>query len=224
MIEFFLGPFLVWFPASFFVLIFFVALYLYVAKNSRIKNILPRNITYAKLAMVLIVFRVCFAAFKTWAQYYVWSHDAIGKFFLGASLNPLLQEVTFAKYIPGLFANPFGYFLFYSVGRFWLNIFLVLGGAFLFYFLLRLFKRHNERFFEAGETELGLLMALVVGWPHLILFIFLSFIFVVFVALFRMALGRHYTTLGIPFLLATVTVLCVGTFLLRITGFDVLTV
>jgi hypothetical protein len=64
-------------------------------------------------------------------------------------------------------------------------------------------QRHRERYFEAGEVELGALMVLVVGWPGFLVFIPVVFLAVVLISIIRGILWKEaYTTLGLPFFIA----------------------
>ena len=160
-----------------------------------------RQPSYKSLIVVLVGFRIFYAAFLTVIQYYAWSKGTLTKFLL----------------------NSPRYFLFYAFGRFWLNALIAIAAAFAFYLFLKFLKKYRERFFEESETELGFLAALLVGWPNFVIFVALVFVSVVLLAVFRrLALRKMYTTLGWPFLLAALLTLIWGSWLIQILHLGVL--
>lgn len=93
-----------------------------------------------------------------------------------------------------------------------LNAVISVGVALLFFVVLRALHRHNDRYFNSGEIELGCLLALVVGWPGFIVFVIVSFLSVVMISLLRgIVFKQPYTTLGLPFFIGTVVSLCFAT-------------
>lgn len=160
-----------------------------------------RVISYKLLVISSVAFHLFYAAFLTLGQYYVWSQSEFTKLLLDSP----------------------GYFFFYSWGRFWINALLAIVLPFIFYLFLRLLKKYQERFFEQGETELGLLSALIVGWPNFVIFVPLVFVLVIIVSIFRrLFLKEFYTTLGIPFLIAALVLLLLGDVLITLFHLGVL--
>lgn len=160
-----------------------------------------RLISYKSLVISSLAFHIFYAALLTAGQYYVWSQSEFTKLLLDSP----------------------GYFLFYSWGRFWINVLLTISAAFVFYLVLRLLKKYQERFFDEGETELGLLMALLVGWPNFAVFVPLVFVFVIPVSIFRrLFLKESYTNLAVPFFIAALVLLLWGDLLIKILNLDVL--
>lgn len=160
-----------------------------------------RQPNYKLLVIILAAARILYAAFLTAAQYYAWLHGALTKLLLDSPR----------------------YFWFYAYGRFWLNAFIAIGVAFAFYLFLKFLKKYQERFFEEGETELGFLAALIVGWPNFVILVPLVFVSVVLISIFRgIFLKEAYTTLGWPFLLATLLTLIWGSWLIPIFRLGVL--
>lgn len=191
--SFFLGPFLEYLPEVFFWLIFVFALF-YFWK--------ARFLSYRFLVKAVIFFHIIYALILSAGQYWLWASDGFSKLF---------------------FEEGLGYFLFYSWSRFWFRAFLAIGFGILFWLFLKFLEKRNERFFHKGETELGFLCALMVGWPEAIIFLALTFVFVVLVSCFRIIfLGEAYTTLGVPFLLSTLTILATGNWLIILLGLEVL--
>lgn len=141
---------------------------------------------FMMLAGVVVALRFLFAGIKTVLQYVAWTRSDFTKLFL-----PPHQRIVF--------------FLHYSWTHFWLNAFISVGVALLFFGILRVLQSYNHRYFESGETELGFVMALVVGWPQFIVFAPVVFLSVVAIGVIRgIFLRDPYTTLGLPFFIAAV--------------------
>jgi hypothetical protein len=160
-----------------------------------------RHVSYfSRLIWTMAFLRVLYAALATFGQYKIWA-------------DPVFKGVFFEN----------NYFAKYSLSRFWLNVALSFLFAFLFWLFLERLKRHRERFFEEGEVLLGTLAALIVGWPLQPVFVIAVFFSVVIISVFRsVAFKEMYTTLGGPFLLATLICLLFGLFLLHNAGWDYL--
>ncbi|MFH1161962.1 MAG: hypothetical protein V1696_01670 [Candidatus Jorgensenbacteria bacterium] len=182
------------------------------------------TVSYRRLAAILAAFYGGYAALLTVGQYVVWSGDWWGQHFLNTPLGVTLP-IPLVHAFPGLFGSALGYFLFYSWGRFWLGAVLAVGVALIFWWFLGVLKRHNERFFEEGETELGFLAALISGWPHLFTFLIVTFLAVVLISIVRMLFFKEsLTTLGLPFLVGAGIALLFGKALSVIVGVDVLAI
>jgi len=181
--------------------------------------------SFRNLIIVVIIGKVLNAGLLMYLQYLLWKQSgALGEVFLNSPVSKDLPFST-AQNFEWLLDNKFGYFLFYSWGRFWLSLIISLIVSFAFYWLLSVFKRKNERFFNIGETELGLLCALIVGWPSFVLFVPLVFLSVVLISIFRLIFFKEkYTTLGGPFILAGVCVIIFGGYLISLFGLGVLRV
>jgi hypothetical protein len=173
----------------------------------------------------VIIGKIINAGLLMYLQYSLWKQSgAMGEVFLTSPVSKSLPMDT-AKNFSWLLDNKFGYFLFYSWGRFWLSVVISIVVAFALYWLLRVFKRNNERFFNVGETELGLLCALIVGWPSFVLFIPLVFLSVIVISIIRLLFFKEqYTTLGGPFILATAVVIVFSGYLISLFGLVVLKV
>ncbi|MBI5732407.1 hypothetical protein HY967_00400 [Candidatus Jorgensenbacteria bacterium] len=185
-------------------------------KISSIRNSLPRSIGIKWLIKMALIFRISYASLLTILQYYLWSNDPFAKLLLNVGIDISLP-LPLVKDLPWLFDNKLGYFIFYSWGRFWLDVVISLVVAYVFYFFLKILKRHQERFFEEGEVGLGLALSLIVGWPGFIIFVPLIFISVVIVSMARqILLGERYTTLGVPFIAAALLTLATGDWLVRV--------
>ena len=208
MVNFIIGPFIIWLPKIFLVAAFVLVLFLYALENFlgwKGKTIPPIfNRIYKLLPIILISFYVFYASIKTFAQYYVWSSGSFGKLLL-----PPYQDLS--------------YFVFYSFGRFWLNAILAVGAAFVFYLFLKTLSRYRQGFFKDGEKEIGLISALLSGWPGVAVFIPLVFIITVVLAIIRLSIFKlRTTTLGLPFLLSAVIILLWGSKLVSFLNLSVL--
>lgn len=174
------------------------------------------KISYKSLIWIVLVFKVAYASLETFGQYYVWKSSEFTKLFL----DPKTVDFNILKEFSGklfwAFNNRLGYFIFYSWGRFWMTIVVSLLAAAAFYLFLLFLKKYKERFFEEGEVELGFLLALTIGWPNFIAFLFAAFLSVILVSAIRMIFFKEfYTTLGAPFLLAALAALVFGNYFIN---------
>jgi len=207
-----------WFPIIIFWLAYVMAALFYF---TRIK---PKFFNFKILIIFIIICRFIYAAILSILQYYVWSTSELTKLLIS---SPLSSEVPLSDALRGILGpvldSKLGYFLFYSWGHFWISALITIGIAFAFYAFLKALKKYNGRFFEEGETELGLLLALIVGWPNFVLFIPITFASVVVVSVFRLLYKKElYTTLGAPMFLAALVTLIYGGNLIKILGLTVL--
>ncbi len=193
-------------------------------RAAAIEKLLTR-FSFRQMVRIAVYFRIAYAGLLTVLQYVVWSSSGtMGNSFLNAPLGSAVPVPTVHE-LPWVFNHPLGYFIFYSYGRFWLSVLVTLLVAWVFHNILHALERYNGRFFEAGEVELGYLMALIVGWPQFVIFVPLVFLFVVVVALVRLLLLRkQYTTLGWPFIYAALATVLLGAKLLSLSGLMVLSV
>lgn len=196
MSEFIIGPFIIWLPKVFLGTVFTLSFLVYVAENFLEWKGKARpqifNKIYKLLPIVLIFFYVFYASIETIAQYYVWSHDSFSKLFL-----PPYQDLS--------------YFVFYSFGRFWLNVILTVGLGFVFYILLKRLSRYREGLFKDDERELGFSAALLAGWPGVVVFVPLVFIITIILSTIRSLIFKlKTTTLGFALLLSPLIILIWG--------------
>ena len=183
---------------------FFYFVILFIAANKRFSWLRYfSSLSYKFLIWSVIGFKFFYASIETFGQYYIWSDNKFTKL--------LLDQI--------------GYFIFYSLGRFWLEIVVSLVAALAFYLFLVFLKKYKERFFEEGEVELGFILALTVGWSNFIVFLPLVFLSVILVSIFRKIVFKEtYTTLGAPLLLAALLVLLFGRYFIDILGLAALRV
>lgn len=153
--------------------------------------------------LVFAVFggRVLDAAIKTVGQYYLWSKSGhLTQTLISAGLDNNLPSVFNKIFI---FQGSGGYFLFYSMTRFWFNVFASVSIALIFGIMLFALEKRAGRFFEYGETRLGILAAILIGWPNFLIFLPIFFGSTLLISAIRLLFFKiKYTTLGFPFVLA----------------------
>ncbi len=193
--------YILWLPFVFSLIVFSLAVLAYYSQRS-----------LRRLIAATLLFYISLAALKTWLQFQVWSQTELGKVLLN---SPLDQNT------PGIFgqlgfltAAPGGYFFFYALSRFWFSVLATVLVALLFYSLLKLLEKNWPHLFEASEPELGLLTALLVGWPLFALFLPLTLgLTVVFSLTASLFWKKNRVTIGQPMLLAAALSLLLGDFL-----------
>ncbi len=197
----------IWLPRVFFGIVFILTCLIYwkIRKGSEFKKFTLRGLVIAS-----VVFKFFYALLLTVGQYFVWRADPFGHLLLHGSLSGLPADVTGGV---AAFNGQLGYFLFYSWSHFWLDAIWSVILAFVFWLILKSLQKHQERFFHPGETEIGLIAALIVGWPDMLIFVPLVFVGVILVSLYRLIfLKESYTTLGWPLLLAVILTLIASHF------------
>jgi len=196
----------------------------YIFRKNIAQSRLEKFFSFRNLIIGGICARIINAALLMYMQYSIWSEGGLGNYFLTAPLPKDLPIVGIKSY-GVLFMNKFGYFLFYSWGRFWLSVVISVFAAYIFYVFLRVLSKKTERFFDEGEQELGFICALIVGWPLFVVFIPLVFFSVVVVSITRLIVFKEpYTTLGIPFILAMIILFLFGGYAMDLLGLAVLKV
>lgn len=190
-----------WLPLLLFLAIFIpAAIFYFKRKKAGEEKFLKR---VKLLILIALIARIFYAGLQTFLLYYLWLQDEMGKLLVQIPVSRSAAKDLVWKPIAPLFEYQHGYFAFYALGRFWLNVFISIIAAAIFYIILLGLKKYRERFFEKGEAELGLLMALILIWPNFAVFVPLVFISVVLVSIYKkIALKEAYATLGAPFLLA----------------------
>src|SRR3989338_6082814 len=136
--DFYFKTTLAWLPLIFFWGVFLVAAFSYL---NPLKNL---QVSFKRLALYTIIFRASYAFALTAAQYRVWASEKLTQSFLTSPIAGDVPLPLFLKPFSGFFESGLGYFLFYSWGRFWMNVFLVLIIACAFWGFLRLLKRYKE--------------------------------------------------------------------------------
>ncbi len=160
-----------------------------------------------------IAARLIYALLLSVSQYYVFASNALTKALLNSPLDGNVPLPFFMQPFSQFFKGHLGYILYYSWGRFVLGAVLAILCASVFYAFLKLLEKYNPRFFKKGETKVGFIVSLLVGWPWFVVpipavFIVTILIFIVKKIFFKEA----YTTLGMPILIAGI-ILTVVTYL-----------
>jgi hypothetical protein len=173
-------------------------------------KIISKFFSVKTLLWSAVGFRIVYAIMLTVGQYYKWSGNELTQIFTTKPIGTDIPIYDTLKHIPFLTGEG-GYFIFYAWGRFWMNVVLSLVCAYLVYLFLKVLKKHKERFFLEGEVGLAGMLAVVVGWPYVTIFLPFAFLSVVLVSIFNLVVKKEaYTTVGIPFLVATVLTLLLG--------------
>lgn len=200
-------------------IVFVIAAVVYFQKDSMSLGRWSRT-----LVLVMLAYYLVYALINTIGQYAAWagSADPLTRYLASAPLASAMKGVVPWYGLP-LLNSKFGYLIFYSWGRFWMGALLSVVAALVFGLILKALQKYRGRFFEDGEVELGVLAALLVGWPGFVVFVPMLFVAVVLVSIFRLAfLGEAYTTLGVPILFAVLLFFIYGSPLLMITGLQAL--
>lgn len=139
-----------------------------------------KSISYFKLILIAIGLHIFYALFITWGQYYVWASSDFTRSLLN---SPLPKEVPFYEWLRPLFENHLGYFLHYVLGRVWLNTFLLFLTSGMLYLLFKVWEFYRGGF-SKQSPELILILMLISGWPGVLVFIPLGFIFAILLFIF----------------------------------------
>ena len=140
------------------------------------RQALVKNISFFKLIVIAIGFIIFYGLFVSWGQYYVWATSSdVTRSLLDAPLSKQVPFPVYLEFIRPFFENHFGYFLFYILGRVWLNIlisFLISG---ILYFLFRVWQFYRGGFLSQCP-ELLLFLMLISGFPGVLVSVPLGFV------------------------------------------------
>jgi hypothetical protein len=205
----------------FLVAVFAVVFLRHILRNNQSKATkkLLDFVSYGRLAVLLIFFRLLYASFMTAAQYFYWLNNPNPalRIFATSPLDPSVPLPWIFSGFRSLLDQKYGYYIHYAFGRFWLNFFITIGFCLVFWFFMVLLKKYRERFFEEGEPELGLVVALIVGWPGVVVYVPLVFLFVVIISVFKaLFLREKYTTMAWPFLFSGIITILIGQWILTL--------
>jgi hypothetical protein len=192
--------------------------------SEKIKGAAFKKVTSPKYVIIaLIAFRIVYAVVATVTQYDVWLLNPLTKQLVVLPIHQDILISFFGKLIYSFLNKPGGYFLYYSFSHFWLNMILTLIAAGCWYGLLIALKRHKDRFFEDNEPLYGLLLALIAGWPGIVLFIPCTFLFLAILSLVRIIFfKKQLTTIGIPMVIAATIAVALGNIIFIHSAFGVL--
>lgn len=164
---------------------------------------LLKNISYGWLVCAAMNLHLLYGALATWGQYAAWGKSEFTKTFLQ---TPLSKEIPFPIYFEWartFFGYPHGYFVFYSIGHFFLSTIALLIIVGLFYLFLVARARYRSLNFREGDIVLIVLAMLISGWPGVIVLLPIGFISAVLLSLgARVFYGVERTPLPPAFLLA----------------------
>lgn len=175
--------------------------------------------TYLWAAAAVVLATIWRAAILVFWQRAIWLENSFGRSLLSQELS---ANNPYYQFWPKLFGRSGGYFYAYALSRFLMAVVLSLAVSLVFYWLLTLLEKKNNRFFLPGESRLGFLCALLSGWPGFVFFIPAVFLSVVVVSAIRMFMGYKYTTIGYPMILAAAIALGASSFLQSFFGLWVL--
>jgi hypothetical protein len=160
-----------------------------------------RNISFWKLIFIALGLNIFYGLFVTWGQYYVWAN---GNDLTKALLNsPLSKNVPFMfEWLRPLFENHLGYFLYYVLGRVWLNIFILFFISGLLYFLFKIWKSHRGNFTEQGP-EILLVLMLTSGYPGILVSVPLGFVLAILFSIFSIFRSNKIINIEPFFIIST---------------------
>lgn len=191
-----------------------------------IGRILSDFIIQKYLLIAVLAFRIFYAFLLSGLQYYIWSRGGVAKFLL-----PPYSPIT--------------YFLRYSWTHFFMNAVWSVGAAIVFYLVLKMIEKKMPGFFGSNtnrtffgsqgsvrggsggnEPELGLLCALIIGWPGFVVFVPIFFVILLAGYLMKFTnLARRvpgWCSVSLAFLLAVLIVMIFENKLLDVFNLTVL--
>jgi len=155
--------------------------------------------------LFLFVFNIFYASLKTGLQYWVWKTS-----------GPLSQA-----FLPP--TTPITYFLGYVGFRFWLPITINIAFAAIFFSLIYISRKRKERLFYNGEEYLAAISFLAVGWPGIVVYVPLIFLFMMGVSLFNVLSKKsQYTSFLYLWLPLALLSLLFGNQIVKTLGLQVL--
>lgn len=175
-------------PFLILLLLFFLAIFYY-KKERKIKV----------LIWIAILFRLFLALAKTLLQYYWWNQDEVTRRLLHSSIDPSVPG--WLAQLPLFNRLSSGYFLYYSMNHFWINAILSVVGATVIYAIFKSLHAISSRFFKTHEINLAFLMALLTGWPQILLFLPMVFLMTTLFSLVNWR--KKYHSLSIPIFIST---------------------
>lgn len=203
--KFFTESFLTTLPVIFFTVALVVSLLFSFLRE----KLFPDYSLFEKLRVLIvavILFRISYPLMLSVAQYFIWSSQEFTKLLLPPH-------------------QPISYFLVYIIGRFWIDQAIAIAVSLSFYVVLMLLKKYQPRFLSKEEILLGFLMALLVGWPNIVIFVPMVFLSAIAMSVINMTMLRvKYTGLYFPFLFAGLFTFVFGSTILALLGLTVLQV
>jgi len=175
---------------------------------------LVKNISYSILLAVAFFLHIFYGAFETFAQYFVWATgSAEMQIFLSTPLPPEAPLPAMLQWARIYFDHPFGYFSYYVLGRFWINILILFLVAGFLYVILKVWNFYRGRFIPKGP-EIMLISFLISGWPGLLVLLPVGLIFWVVFFIYSYIHGRYRVLIEPAFLFATPVALIFSNYIL----------
>lgn len=169
-----------------------------------------KDISYKKLIIAVISLNIIYSIFVTWGQYHIWATAAdFTKMFVNLPLPKEVPMPIFLEWTRPLFAHSFGFFLYYILGRVWLNTLVLFLTSIALYFILKAWKSFRGNFLENGP-ELFFILMLIVGWPGVVIFIPIGFIVSLLFFSFYFFKGQNSVEIEPAFIVASFIVLVFG--------------
>ena len=162
-----------------------------------------KYISYNKLIVITIILNILYMLFVTWGLYHVWSTGSeISKFLLKSPLSQNVPLPSFLEWTRSMFNHDYGYFLFYVLGRFWFYALISFVISGLLYILFKIWESKRGGF-DVDGPKLMLVLMLLVGWPGILVFIPVGFIFAVLLLIFNFIRGRKTVEIEPSFIAAS---------------------
>jgi hypothetical protein len=130
------------------------------------------------LIWIMAGFNLFLALAKSILQYLVWNQGGVTHTLVNLPLEKL--KLNWFSDLPIFTGYSHGYFLFYIWNNFWRDALLSIIAALIAYGIFLLLRRYRKSLFLDRESEFGLLLALLVGWPAILFFLPLTLITAVF--------------------------------------------
>lgn len=173
-----------------------------------------KNISFLKLVFIALGLNILYGLFVSWGQYHVWATSSdFSRVFVNSPLSLNAPFPSYLEWIRPLFAHSYGFFLYYILGRVWMNIFFLFLVSGALYFLFRIWNFYRGGFMEKGPEFLLVLM-LISGLPGVLVSISVGFIFAIFMFVFAYFKGNKVVHIEPAFIFATLFALLFSNILL----------
>ncbi|OGE85895.1 MAG: hypothetical protein A3J48_00980 [Candidatus Doudnabacteria bacterium RIFCSPHIGHO2_02_FULL_46_11] len=194
----------IWLPQIFVAAVLAIACLWYLKPQWLSKLKIPPENLLKNLLIATLTFRLFYPFVLSFAQYNLWSKDPFSQYFLPPH-------------------QPLNYFLLYVWGRFWLESVLALAVAGLFWAFLYLIQKNRTGFWTKDDLFLAALLAILTGWPDVIVFLVLVCLYTLLLSLVRLIIFKQtHTQLTSALIIAAIITLLAGDKLINLTGLKVL--
>ena len=166
------------------------------------------------LILIVLIFKILYAKTLTIIQYFIWDSSKYTQVFLKNGVGSIPQ--SFTNHLPWLFQKNGGYFIYYVLSHFWMNFFITLLIAFIFYLILLFLNKINKRLLTKSDALLGFLGSLSSGWPGFVIYFFIFMLLFLFAGLKNKLITKEkYTTITYPLWISALIVALVGYWILN---------